>query len=128
MSYFWKTLWANIGSKLLFNTTCHPQTDDQTKVVNLTLSSLLRSLVSKNLKSWDNYLALVEFSYNQSVHGTPKRFNALTPLDLTTLPIKDRVCIEGKKTDEHIKVLHEHVKQEIEMNKKYSQAVNKGRK
>ena len=24
LSYFWKTLWGKLGTKLLFSTTCHP--------------------------------------------------------------------------------------------------------
>ena len=27
LSYFWKTLWSKFGTRLLFSTTCHPQTD-----------------------------------------------------------------------------------------------------
>ena len=37
LSYFWKTLWCKLGTKLLFFTTYHPQTNCQTKVMNRTL-------------------------------------------------------------------------------------------
>jgi hypothetical protein len=50
VSYFWKTLWEKLGTKLLFSTTCHPQTDGQTEVVNRTLSMLLQAMIKKNLK------------------------------------------------------------------------------
>jgi len=53
LSYFWKTLWGKLGTKLLLSTTCHPQTDGQTEVVNRTLSQLLRAIIQKNLKSWE---------------------------------------------------------------------------
>ncbi|KAK6128555.1 hypothetical protein DH2020_037699 [Rehmannia glutinosa] len=52
LSYFWKTLWGKLGTKLLFSTTCHPQTDGQTEVVNRTLSTLLRAIIKKNIKTW----------------------------------------------------------------------------
>ncbi|KAK1631520.1 hypothetical protein QYE76_005835 [Lolium multiflorum] len=66
MSYFWKTLWRKLGTKLLFSTTCHPQTDGQTEVVNRTLSQLLRSMIKKNLKEWEECLPHVEFAYNRA--------------------------------------------------------------
>jgi hypothetical protein len=41
MSYFRKTLWGKLGTKLLFSTTCHSQFDSQTEVVNRTLSKVM---------------------------------------------------------------------------------------
>ena len=50
-SYFWKVLWGKLGTKLLFSTTCHTQTNGQTKIVNRALSALLCTILWKNLKN-----------------------------------------------------------------------------
>jgi hypothetical protein len=90
LSYFWKTLWAKLGTKLLFSTTCHSQTDGQTEVVNRTLSTMLRAVLKKNLKLWEDCLPHVEFAYNRAVHSTTNScpfeivygFKSHTPMDL----------------------------------------------
>nr|KYP63485.1 Transposon Ty3-I Gag-Pol polyprotein [Cajanus cajan] len=72
LSHFWRTLWGKLGTKLLFSTTCHPQTDGQTEVVNRTLGSLLRIVLNKNLKSWEASFPHVEFAYNRFIRSTTK--------------------------------------------------------
>jgi hypothetical protein len=57
LSHFWRTLWFKLGTKLLFSTTCHPQMDGQTEVVNRTLSTMLRSVLKTNLKLWEACLS-----------------------------------------------------------------------
>ncbi|MBK5645650.1 DDE-type integrase/transposase/recombinase, partial [Salmonella enterica subsp. enterica serovar Typhi] len=70
LSYFWKTLWSRLGTKLLFSTTSHPQTDGQTEVTNRTVGNLLRALIKKNLKSWEQVFPIAEFVYNRSRHSS----------------------------------------------------------
>uniref|UniRef100_A0A2N9I716 Integrase catalytic domain-containing protein n=1 Tax=Fagus sylvatica TaxID=28930 RepID=A0A2N9I716_FAGSY len=115
LSYFWKVLWGKLGTKLLFSTTCHPQTDGQTEVVNRTLTQLLRTVVHKNLKTWEDCLPFIEFAYNRAMHSTTSYspfeivygFNPLTPLDLMPLPIDGRSNLDGQKKAELVKSLHE---------------------
>ncbi|KAM7486464.1 hypothetical protein LguiA_002473 [Lonicera macranthoides] len=137
LSYFWKTLWGKLGTKLLFSTTCHPQTDGQTEVVNRTLSTLLRAIIKKNLKLWEDCLPHVEFAYNRFVHSATKYspfeivygFNPLSPLDLTPLPLSERVNLDGKKKAELVKQIHEKARLSIERRtEQYAQQANKGRK
>ncbi|WVZ97503.1 hypothetical protein U9M48_043030 [Paspalum notatum var. saurae] len=98
LSYFWKTLWAKLGTRLLFSTTCHPQTDGQTEVVNRTLSALLRVIIKKNIKEWEECLPHVEFAYNRAVHSTTNMcpfevvygFKPLAPIDLLPLPLQEQ--------------------------------------
>ena len=91
LSYFWKSLWYRLGTKLMFSTSAHPQTDGQTEVVNRTLGSLLRALIRTHKKTWEDCLPIAEFAYNRTIHRTVEispfecvyGFNPLTPLDLS---------------------------------------------
>nr|KYP73909.1 Transposon Ty3-I Gag-Pol polyprotein [Cajanus cajan] len=94
LSHFWRVLWLRLETQLLFSTAYHPQTDGQTKVVNRSLSTMLRVVLKGNHKSWDEYLPHIEFAYNSVVHKTTNispfeavyGFNPLTPMDLIPLP------------------------------------------
>ena len=121
LSYFWKVLWGKLGTKLLFSTTFHPQTDGQTEVVNRTLTQLLRTVVHKNLKTWEDCLPFIKFAYNRAMHTTTSYslfeivygFNPLTPLDLMPFSDDGRNGLDGQKKADLVKSLHEKVRLQI---------------
>src|SRR3954468_21019354 len=98
MSYFWKTLMDKLSIKLLFSSASHPQTNGQNEVVNRILGTLLRVLIKKNLKDWEECIPHAEFAYNRSKHSTTIKspfmivygFDPLTTLDILPLPLHDR--------------------------------------
>jgi len=137
LSHFWKTLWGKLGTKLLFCTTCHPQTDGQTEVVNRTLSTMLRAILKKNIKMWEDCLPHIEFAYNRSLYSTTKMcpfqivygFLPRAPIDLMPLPSSEKLNFDATKRAELMLKLHETTKENIErMNAKYKFAGDKGRK
>jgi len=81
-------------------------------IVNRTLSSLLRAIIKKNLKTWEDCLPYVEFAYNRSIHSATKfsfeivyGFNPLSPFNLTPLPLSERVNLDGKRKAEVVKMI-----------------------
>jgi len=69
-SRFWKSLQEALGTQLKFSTAFHPQTDGQTERLNQILEDMLRACVLDFAGSWDTYLYLVEFAYNNSYQAT----------------------------------------------------------
>jgi hypothetical protein len=130
-------LWAKLGTKLLFSTTCHHQTDGQTEVVNKTLSTKLRVVLKKNIKRWEERLPHVEFAYNRLLHSTTKMcpfeiVYGLLPralIDLMHLPSSEKLNLDTKQRAELMLKMHETTKENIErMNAKYKISDDKGRK
>jgi hypothetical protein len=66
--HFWRTLWKRLQTKFSFSSTYHPKIDGQTKLVNMSLGNLLRSLVTKKGCQWDQILAQEKFSFNNLVN------------------------------------------------------------
>ena len=69
-SRFWHSLHKPLGTKLSFSTAFHPQTDGQSKRVIQVLEDLLRACALDLKGNWDDYLPLVEFSYNNSFQAS----------------------------------------------------------
>ncbi|KAL4361167.1 hypothetical protein GQ457_04G019980 [Hibiscus cannabinus] len=137
LSHFWRTLWSKLGTKLMFSTTCHPQTDGQIEVVNRVLSTLLRAVIKKNIKTWEDCLPHVEFAYNHDVHSATNMspfevvysYNPTTPLDMLPLPFEHVMNRDGQSKAEFVKKLHQQVKENLEKRtRQYETRANKGKK
>jgi len=138
LSHFWKTLWSRLGTKLNFSTSCHPQTDGQTEVVNRSLSTMLRAILKGNHKSWNECLSHIEFAYNIVVHRTTKispfeaiyGFNPLILMDLLPLPTSfDFIHKEGVAKYDFVKKMHEKIKSQIQQQiERYAKYNNKGKR
>ena len=69
-SRFWQSLQNALGTKLNFSTSFHPQTDGQTERTIQTLEEMLRACVLEFQGSWDRYIPLMEFAYNNQYHSS----------------------------------------------------------
>jgi hypothetical protein len=98
---------------------------------------MLRVVLKKNIKLWEECLPHVEFAYNRSMHSTTKMYPfeivygliPRTPIDLMLLPTSKKLNFDAKQHAELMLKLHETTKENIElMNSKYKLAGDKGRK
>ncbi|KAK8979721.1 hypothetical protein V6N11_027756 [Hibiscus sabdariffa] len=109
-------------------------TDGQTEVVNRVLSTLLRSVIKKNIKTWEECLPHVEFAYNHVVHFATNMspfevvygYNPTTPLDMLPLPYEQLVNRDGQSKADYVKKLHQQVKENLEQRtQQYEKRANK---
>ena len=71
-SRFWKKLQEALGTKLHFSTAFHPQTDGQSERIIQILEDMLRCCILEFSSSWERYLPLIEFAYNNSFQSSIK--------------------------------------------------------
>jgi fibronectin type 3 domain-containing protein len=55
---------------LNLSTTYHPEIDGKTERVNQVMEGILKMYVMDNQTHWENYLPLVESTYNNSFHSS----------------------------------------------------------
>ncbi|MCO5587075.1 hypothetical protein L7F22_041021 [Adiantum nelumboides] len=59
-SLFWKAIWENIGTRLQFSSSFHPQTDGQSEISNSLVLDCLKSYISDQKTQWERYSPLVD--------------------------------------------------------------------
>ena len=59
-----------MGTQLKLSSAYHPQTDGQTERTIQSLEDLLRACVLEQEGGWDQFLPLIEFTYNNSFHSS----------------------------------------------------------
>ncbi|MCO5572734.1 hypothetical protein L7F22_026493 [Adiantum nelumboides] len=59
-----------MGTTLKFSSSFHPQTDGQSEEANSIVLDLLKCYVSEHKGKWEQYLPLVEYAYNNTVHSS----------------------------------------------------------
>jgi Integrase zinc binding domain/Integrase core domain len=68
-SVFWKELMGNLGVKLNFSTSYHPQIDGQSERLN---QCVVRCVIFQQPKTWAKWVSLAEWWYNTNFHTAIK--------------------------------------------------------
>jgi hypothetical protein len=69
---FWKGLFKGFGTNINFSTSYHTKFDGQIERVNRVIEDMLRMYGMDKPSRWEEYLHLVEFSYNNGYHASLK--------------------------------------------------------
>ena len=69
-SRFWKELQSTLGTRLSFSTAFLLQTNRQSERLIQVLEDMIRGCVMEFLGSWDRYISLMEFAYNNSYQAS----------------------------------------------------------
>ena len=94
---FFQAVCRILGTRNVFTTAYHPQTNGQTERFNRTLKSALRRYVAEHQKDWDLYSSALTFGYNTQTHSS----TGFAPFDLvlsrTPAPvgIQNTPCVQG---------------------------------
>ena len=114
-SAYWRTLLANIGTKLKLSTAYHPETDGQTERTNQTLEQYLRHYVTVTQDNWVDLLPMAQLAMNNRLsdstgespyyanHGKHARQREALPVE--------RPSESAKQRADRLKETHEMMRQ-----------------
>ncbi|KAE8664148.1 Detected protein of unknown function [Hibiscus syriacus] len=128
-SRFWKALHTALGTRLDYSTSFHPQTDGQSERVIQILEDMLRGCVIDFHGSWENFLPLAEFAYNNSYQTSIRMapYEALygrkcrTPICWTEL--RDRKTLGPelvRETEDTVRLIRDRLKEAFDRQKSYA--------
>ncbi|KAK9029043.1 hypothetical protein V6N11_026169 [Hibiscus sabdariffa] len=128
-SRFWQVLHDALGTHLNFSTTFHPQTDGQSERVIQILENMLRGCVIDFRGSWEDFLPLAEFAYNNSYQVSIRMapYEALygrkcrTPICWTEL--YDRNILGPdliQQTEKTVRLIRDRLKEAFDRQKSYA--------
>jgi hypothetical protein len=69
---FWKGLFKGFGTNLNLSTMYHQESDGKIERTNMIIDGILRMYVMDQPSKWEDYIKLVEFSYNNGYHASLK--------------------------------------------------------
>ena len=119
VNHFWEHLHKQLSTQLIRSSAYHPQTASQTERVKQILEDMLRACVISSMGSWEKWLPLVEFSYNNSYQESIKMapFEALygrkcrTPLNWIEPGERRYYEIDFvKEAEEQVWIIQQHIK------------------
>ncbi|KAK9020307.1 hypothetical protein V6N11_054796 [Hibiscus sabdariffa] len=128
-SRFWQALHDALGTSLNFSTAFHPETDGQSERVIQILEDMLRGCVIDFRGSWEEFLPLVEFAYNNSYQASIRMasYEALygrkccTPICWTELYDRKTLGPELiQETENTVRLIRDHLKQAFDRQKSYA--------
>ncbi|KAG8503650.1 hypothetical protein CXB51_001632 [Gossypium anomalum] len=124
-----KKLQDALGTKLHFSTTFHPQTDGQSERIIHILEDMLRCCILEFEGTWEKYLSLIEFAYNNSFQSSIKMVpyevlyghKCRTPLYWTELSENKIHRVDLiKETEQKVKVICKNLKAAPDRQKSYA--------
>ncbi|KAA3474185.1 DNA/RNA polymerases superfamily protein [Gossypium australe] len=128
-SRFWKALHEALGTKPNFSTAFHPQSDGQSERVIQILEDMLRGCVIDFKGSWEDFLPLAEFAYNNSYQSSIQMapYEALygrrcrSPICWTELGERQMLGPEMiSETEEKVKAIRARLKEASDRQKSYA--------
>ncbi|KAE8721419.1 Detected protein of unknown function [Hibiscus syriacus] len=128
-SRFWKALHEALGTRLNFSIAFHPQTDGQSERVIQVLEDMLRGCVIDFRGSWEDFLPLAEFAYNNSYQASIRMapYEALygrrcrTPICWTEL--HDRKTLGPdlvRETEDTVRLIRDRLREAFDRQKSYA--------